>query len=96
MANDAADDLRWVDKALSGGQFKDARLGKRLTELMRRMSGKAGTSIPLACQDWAKTKAAYQFFANERVDEQAIWARPYLFFTIFTKKPELRIRNRKK
>nr|WP_282190197.1 transposase DNA-binding-containing protein [Azospirillum brasilense] len=24
-----------------------------------------GDSIPLACQDWADTKAAYRFFANE-------------------------------
>jgi Transposase DNA-binding len=24
------------------------------------------------CQDWANTKAAYRFFSNERVDEDAI------------------------
>ena len=28
-----------------------------------------GESIPFACQDWANTKAAYRFFANDRVDE---------------------------
>ena len=28
-----------------------------------------GESIPLACQDWASTKAAYRFFSNERVHE---------------------------
>lgn len=28
-----------------------------------------GESIPLACQDWANTKAAYRFFSNERVQE---------------------------
>ncbi|MCK1485492.1 hypothetical protein IVB25_23060 [Bradyrhizobium sp. 193] len=26
-------------------------------------------SIPFACRDWANTKAAYRFFANERVEE---------------------------
>src|SRR5438128_1896037 len=67
-------DRTWIDNELSGCKFKDARLGKRLTELMRRMSGKAGASIPLACQDWANTKAAYRFFSNDRVDEQAILA----------------------
>ncbi|MBP3982393.1 transposase [Acidovorax sp. JG5] len=67
-------DQTWKGNELSGCKFKDARLGKRLTDLMRRMSGKAGASIPLACQDWANTKAAYRFFSNDRVDEQAILA----------------------
>ena len=31
-----------------------------------------GESIPLACQDWANTKAAYRFFSNERVSEEDI------------------------
>jgi len=31
-----------------------------------------GESIPFACQDWANTKAAYRFFANERVEEDDI------------------------
>ncbi len=31
-----------------------------------------GESIPLVCQDWANTKAAYRFFANERVSEADI------------------------
>jgi hypothetical protein len=26
-------------------------------------------SIPLVCQDWANTSAAYRFFSNERVSE---------------------------
>ncbi len=33
-----------------------------------------GESLPLACQDWASTKAAYRFFANERVSEAQILA----------------------
>ena len=31
-----------------------------------------GESIPLVCQDWANTKAAYRFFASERVSEADI------------------------
>src|SRR5262245_11847319 len=31
-----------------------------------------GESIPFACQDWANTKAAYRFFANDRVEEYEI------------------------
>jgi hypothetical protein len=33
-----------------------------------------GESVPMACQDWANTKAAYRFFSNGRVDEGAILA----------------------
>ncbi|WP_247367923.1 transposase [Bradyrhizobium sp. 18] len=33
-----------------------------------------GGSIPFACQDWANTKAAYRFFANERVEEPTFLA----------------------
>ena len=31
-----------------------------------------GQSIPLVCQDWANTKAAYRFFSNGRVTEEEI------------------------
>lgn len=33
-----------------------------------------GATIPLACQDWANTKAAYRFFSNSRVSEADIVA----------------------
>ncbi|WGR73021.1 MULTISPECIES: IS4 family transposase [unclassified Bradyrhizobium] len=33
-----------------------------------------GQSIPLVCQDWANTKAAYRFFSNNRVSEVDILA----------------------
>jgi hypothetical protein len=36
------------------------------------MAGAMGGSIPLACQDWANTKAAYRFFSNDRVGEGEI------------------------
>ena len=59
----------WVDGEIDKNVFKDARLGKRFRELLIRMGSGIGESIPLACQDWANTKAAYRFFANERVCE---------------------------
>jgi hypothetical protein len=40
--------------------------------VLDRMAGAMGESIPFACQDWANTKAAYRFFANERVSEEEI------------------------
>lgn len=62
----------WFDKELSGCTFKDVRLGKRFEKLIKQLSDGMGESIPLACQDWANTKAAYRFFSNERVSEKEI------------------------
>ena len=60
---------QWIDGEIDENVFRDARLGKRFRELLIRMGGGIGESIPLACQDWANTKAAYRFFANKRVHE---------------------------
>ena len=38
------------------------------------MAGAVGAPIPLACQDWASTKAAYRFLSNEAVSEAEILA----------------------
>lgn len=64
----------WVERELAGCEFKDARLGKRLHRLLGRLGSSIGDSIPLVCQDWANTKAAYRFFSNERVNEAEILA----------------------
>lgn len=63
-----------VDHELAGCHFADERLGKRLGKLLAQIEGAMGASIPLACEDWANTKAAYRFFANERVTEAEILA----------------------
>ncbi|WP_035484456.1 IS4 family transposase [Geminicoccus roseus] len=65
---------RWWDDELAGCVFADARLGQRLRKLLERMEGAIGESLPLACQDWASTKAAYRFFSNDRVSEEQILA----------------------
>lgn len=64
-------DTQWVEK-LAGCQFQDARLEKRFHRLLRKLGESIGEKIPLACQDWASTKAAYRFLANIKVGEQAI------------------------
>src|SRR5579864_9237714 len=65
---------RWIGSELARCKFKDERHGKRLRKLLEQLSDKIGGSIPLACQDWANTKAAYRFFANDRVSEREILA----------------------
>ncbi|MBV8072960.1 MAG: IS4 family transposase, partial [Acidobacteriaceae bacterium] len=59
---------------LAGCQFNDERVGRRFKKLVRQLSQKIGRPIPMACQDWANTKAAYRFFGNRRVNEAAILA----------------------
>src|SRR3954452_5305502 len=39
---------------------------------MRQLAGAMGAPIPLACQDWANTKAAYRFLSNPDVSEREI------------------------
>ena len=62
----------WVDRETDHGTFKDERLGRRFKTLLADIGGAIGASLPLACQDWANTKAAYRFLSNERVDEADI------------------------
>lgn len=62
----------WLEDELEGCSFADVRLGKRFRILVERLSQGLGETIPLACQDWASTKAAYRFFSNERVSEREI------------------------
>ena len=62
----------WIDREVAGCRFADERLSKRLRMLLDQMAGAMGESIPLACQDWANTKAAYRFFSNDRVSDAEI------------------------
>ncbi|WP_280178823.1 IS4/Tn5 family transposase DNA-binding protein [Mesorhizobium delmotii] len=40
----------WFDRELADCRFADERLGKRFRQLVERMEGAMGASIPLACQ----------------------------------------------
>ena len=64
----------WVDRELAGCDFRDERLGKRFRSLLERLAASPGETIPLVCQDWANTKAAYRFLDNDRVSEAEILA----------------------
>lgn len=63
-----------LGRELAGCQFQDARLGNRFRKLVVQLGRKLGQSIPLACQDWTNTKAAYRFLSNQRVSEEPILA----------------------
>ncbi|NBU20708.1 transposase [bacterium] len=62
----------WIDSELEGSKFKDERLGKRFLKIVKSLSEKLGESVPIACQDWANTKADYRFFSNPNLSEDEI------------------------
>ena len=64
----------WIAQELSRCKFADIRLGKRFSMLTEQLSERIGRTIPLACGDWAATKAAYRFLDNDRVSEAEILA----------------------
>lgn len=73
---------QWIDKELREYEFHNVRHGRRLRRLMEQFSAKIGGSTPWACQDWANTKAAYRFFANNRISEANI---DYIQLTVLTR-----------
>ncbi|WP_225140636.1 MULTISPECIES: transposase DNA-binding-containing protein [unclassified Bradyrhizobium] len=64
----------WFDRELAGCSLADERLNKRLRKLVAQIGCAMGESIPLVCQDWANTKAAYRVFSNDGVSEADILA----------------------
>lgn len=64
----------WIDQELAGCVFPDERLGRRFNVLVEQLAHGLGQTLPLACGDWASTKAAYRFLDNRRVSEQKILA----------------------
>src|SRR3954447_11557343 len=68
------DAASWVEQELVGSTFKDERLGRRLRKLLVQLADAVGAPIPLGCQDWASTNAAYRFLSNEAVSEAEILA----------------------
>lgn len=64
----------WVEREMEGCEFPDQRLKTRFGKVLSQLSDKVGAALPVACQDWAATKAAYRFFDNPRVDESLILA----------------------
>nr|WP_249798523.1 transposase [Bradyrhizobium zhengyangense] len=57
-----SDAVTWFDREAALCEFHDTRLGERIRMLLKQIGGDIGQSIPMVCQDWANTKAAYRFF----------------------------------
>jgi hypothetical protein len=66
--------MTWVAEEFRDSYFADLRLKERFIKFTSRLSDNFGESIPMACQDWSATKAAYRFLDNDRVCEDDILA----------------------
>ena len=74
METSVFDAAGWADGEVDPAAFRDKRLGERLRTMLKQMAGAIGAPIPMACQDWANTKAAYRFLSNGSVNEGDILA----------------------
>jgi hypothetical protein len=64
----------WIAEEFAGMDLGDERLNKRAKLLVERLSDKPSASIPMACNGWSETLAAYRFLGNGDVQWQAIMA----------------------
>ncbi len=67
-----AGDVSWYEEEFLGLNFGDSRLDKRLGIIMNYRLKSPSGSIPDTFVTWAKTKAAYRFFSNDKVDPELI------------------------
>lgn len=74
IENPAAEVSGTLSQELAACRFEDVRVGRRFNKLVRQLARNIGQTIPLACQDWTNTKAAYRFLSNTRVNERKILA----------------------
>lgn len=64
--------MEWVREEMRYLQLKEARLTERAKQMLATFSEQPAKSITEACPNWAATKAAYRFLANEAVEANQI------------------------
>lgn len=62
----------WSADECGRAHLGDRRRDTRLTRIVHDLAAHPGASIPAASGDWAATKAAYRFFADDHVAADAI------------------------
>lgn len=66
------DIMGWAAQEFKEINFNDKRLDSRMIKICETLSESPESPINQACEDWAETKAAYRFFANDNVDNDKI------------------------
>ncbi len=64
----------WAADELGAAALGDARLARRLVQMVEALSAQPGASVPQAMGDWAATKGAYRFWDHATVTAAAILA----------------------
>lgn len=64
----------WAAQEFDQVELHDVRLDRRCQDLADTLSQQPTAPINQACEDWAETKAAYRFFAHEKVTPTRIRA----------------------
>ena len=62
----------WLNEKIRDQKFSDKRLIDRFKKLLGQLWKNLVQSIPLACQDWTNTKAAYRFLLNSKITIEKI------------------------
>jgi hypothetical protein len=62
----------WAAQELAQAHLGDPRRNRRLNQIVQDFVAHPSASVPQACGTWAKTKAAYRFWASDRVRPDAI------------------------
>lgn len=62
----------WIEIEMENQAMGDARLNKRLANMIGTLSVEPSKSIPCANDTWPETLAAYRFFDNEKVSFDSI------------------------
>jgi hypothetical protein len=64
--------VTWADEEFCGAKLGDARLNKRVIRLAEKLASQPKASIPVACESWSETKAAYRLLDNDQVEWQSL------------------------
>ena len=71
----------WYEKEFGSINIGDKRLNKRAIKVAGDLSNQLSAPINQASQDWKSTKAAYNFFDNDKVEPDKIYA-PHIENTV--------------
>ena len=64
--------MGWALEEMDQVDLGDKRLETRAVNILNTLGSKPLETIPVACQGWAETKAAYRFFDNDKVTADKI------------------------
>ncbi len=73
--------MNWAAKEMENINLGDKRLDVRVIKLLTSLGDNPTETIPVACQGWSETKAAYRFFDNAKITSEKILA-PHIEATL--------------